>query len=131
MCKGGCLLATCICQSCVGPNRMVARYIYGILFLFTNILAWMVRDYSHKALSSFSNLSDCGGEANCIGSEGVLRLSLGCFVSSFWSSMNFSVQLLICSIHDGTLSRDFLRVSGLICLGDKMWNLGRSLTKPI
>jgi hypothetical protein len=34
---------------------MVARYIYGILFLFTNILAWMVRDYSHKALSSFSS----------------------------------------------------------------------------
>jgi hypothetical protein len=78
-----------------------------------------------------ADLSDCGGEANCIGSEGVLRLSLGCFVSSFWSSMNFSVQLLICSIHDGTLSRDFLRVSGLICLGDKMWNLGRSLTNPI
>ncbi|CAK9203507.1 unnamed protein product [Sphagnum troendelagicum] len=75
--------STCICQSCVGPNRMVARYIYGILFLFTNILAWMVRDYSHKALSSFSNLSDCGGEANCIGSEGVLRLSLGCFVFFF------------------------------------------------
>jgi hypothetical protein len=29
-----------------------------------------------------ADLSDCGGEANCIGSEGVLRLSLGCFVSS-------------------------------------------------
>ncbi len=52
MCWGG---AGCLAATCVGPNRMVARYIYGILFLFTNILAWMVRDYSHKALSSFSS----------------------------------------------------------------------------
>ena len=53
MCLTECLAATCICQSCLGRNRMTARYVYGIFFLLTNVLAWMVRDYSHKGFTPF------------------------------------------------------------------------------
>jgi hypothetical protein len=46
------------------------------------------RDLFLKGLMLCADLSNCGGEANCIGSEGVLRLSLGCFVSSSWLSLD-------------------------------------------
>ncbi|CAK9210807.1 unnamed protein product [Sphagnum troendelagicum] len=81
----GCLAASCICRSCIAaPNRMVARYIYGIFFLLCNLLAWMARDYG----SSSKNLNralvhyfkSCRGGFECLGSDGVLRLSFGCFI---------------------------------------------------
>ena len=40
-------------QSCGGPSPPVARYIYGFIFLLTNLSAWVVRDYSHQALNQF------------------------------------------------------------------------------
>ncbi len=85
MCWGG---AGCLAATCVGPNRMVARYIYGILFLFTNILAWMVRDYSHKALSSFSS------KQLII----ILFLDVLCCCSNcplIWSSLFFDINLVL------------------------------------
>ncbi|KAJ7522045.1 hypothetical protein O6H91_19G080800 [Diphasiastrum complanatum] len=69
-----------ISHSCAPSNRTVARYIYGIIFFLTNLIAWMVRDYSHKALSELHYLKGCEGGHNCLGSEGVLRISLGCFM---------------------------------------------------
>lgn len=66
--------------TCGGPPRLMARYIYGFIFLVTNIFAWMVRDYSHNALSHFHYLKGCEGGHDCLGSEGVLRISLGCFI---------------------------------------------------
>ncbi|BBN12688.1 serine incorporator 1 [Marchantia polymorpha subsp. ruderalis] len=80
---GICSADSCICHSCVGPNRMVARYVYGVIFLLTSVVAWMVRDYSHRALDSLHYLSGCEGEFDCLGSEGVLRVSLGCFLFFF------------------------------------------------
>jgi len=76
-------MASCICLSCKGPNRMVARYIYGVLFLLTNILAWTTRDYNQKALMNLHYLNRCNDDLNCLGSEGVLRLSFGCFIFFF------------------------------------------------
>ncbi|KAG6555524.1 hypothetical protein Mapa_002759 [Marchantia paleacea] len=80
---GICSADSCICQSCVGPNRMVARYVYGVIFLLTSVVAWMVRDYSHRALDGLHYLRACEGEFDCLGSEGVLRVSLGCFLFFF------------------------------------------------
>ncbi|KAJ7549879.1 hypothetical protein O6H91_07G073200 [Diphasiastrum complanatum] len=78
-----CSSNSCLSQSCVGPNRMVARYIYGFIFLLTNVMAWMVRDYSHKALATLHYFKGCEGGHDCLGSEGVLRVSFGCFVFFF------------------------------------------------
>lgn len=63
----------------------MVRYIYGLVFLVTNGFAWMVRDYSYNTLSHFHYLKDCEGDHICLGSEGVLRVSLGCFI--FFSLM--------------------------------------------
>ncbi|XP_024393737.1 uncharacterized protein [Physcomitrium patens] len=78
-----CTASSCICLSCQGPNPMIARYIYGILFLLTNILAWTTRDYSQRALTDLHHLKRCEDDANCLGSESVLRLSFGCFMFFF------------------------------------------------
>ncbi|MCO5590850.1 hypothetical protein L7F22_044825 [Adiantum nelumboides] len=65
---------------CGDTNRLVARYIYGFIFLITSIFAWVIRDYSHNALSHLHYLKGCEGGHDCLGSEGVLRISLGCFI---------------------------------------------------
>lgn len=80
---GNLMSRTAFRQSCGGPHRLVARYIYGFIFLMTNLAAWMVRDYSHKALAQFHYLRGCQGGHDCLGSEGVLRLSMGCFIFFF------------------------------------------------
>lgn len=93
----------CLCSWSTG----IARYIYALIFLTTNLLAWMVRDYGRVALSKLlsmqfilsssslstvlfvfvfsliENLEMQGFQSGkeCLGSEGVLRISLGCFVS--------------------------------------------------
>lgn len=35
----------------LGPNPMVARYMYAFIFLVTNLLAWTARDYGNFALA--------------------------------------------------------------------------------
>ncbi|KAM3347681.1 hypothetical protein ACQJBY_021550 [Aegilops geniculata] len=72
--------ARCVC---VGPNPMMARYVYALIFLVTNLLAWTVRDYGHSALGELRRLKGCQGARYCLGAEGVLRISLGCFLFFF------------------------------------------------
>ncbi|KAK9130858.1 hypothetical protein Sjap_011345 [Stephania japonica] len=69
-------------QFYAGPNPWMARYVYGLIFLAANLLAWAIRDYGQSALTEVKRLKECHGGSNCLGTEGVLRVSLGCFVSS-------------------------------------------------
>lgn len=32
-------------------NSLRARYVYGLIFLITNLLAWLIRDYGQKVLA--------------------------------------------------------------------------------
>ncbi|EFJ16586.1 hypothetical protein SELMODRAFT_179397 [Selaginella moellendorffii] len=73
-------MAWCFCCSCAGANQMPTRYIYAIIFLFTNLIAWVVRDYSREAFRTLRHFQGCYGVHTCLASEGVLRLSFGCFV---------------------------------------------------
>ncbi|XP_062194665.1 uncharacterized protein LOC133897016 isoform X2 [Phragmites australis] len=67
----------------LGPNPMMARYVYALIFLVTNLLAWTVRDYGHSFLAELQRLKVCQGARYCLGAEGVLRISLGCFLFFF------------------------------------------------
>ncbi|KAJ1282287.1 hypothetical protein BS78_03G040300 [Paspalum vaginatum] len=67
----------------LGPNPMMARYLYALIFLVTNLLAWSVRDYGNSALAELQRLKVCQGARYCLGAEGVLRISLGCFLFFF------------------------------------------------
>ena len=41
----------CACAGLLaGPNPMMARYLYALIFLVTNLLAWTLRDYGNSAL---------------------------------------------------------------------------------
>ncbi|XP_010532842.1 PREDICTED: probable serine incorporator isoform X1 [Tarenaya hassleriana] len=71
-----------------GCNPWMARYVYSLIFLVANLLAWAIRDYGRAALTVLRKLKICKGEQNCIGAEGVLRMSLGCFL--FYFSMYLS-----------------------------------------
>ncbi|XP_042403396.1 probable serine incorporator isoform X2 [Zingiber officinale] len=67
-------------------QSLEARYVYGCIFLITNILAWLFRDYGHKLPHRLLSKRVCGAEGkNCVDAGGVLRLSLGCFI--FFSFM--------------------------------------------
>ncbi|KAK0570608.1 hypothetical protein LWI29_003924 [Acer saccharum] len=66
-----------------GSNPWMARYVYGLIFLAANLLAWAVRDYGRGALTEMERLKNCKGGHECLGAEGVLRVSLGCFVFYF------------------------------------------------
>lgn len=46
---------SCCRQFCMGPNPWMARYVYGLIFLVTNLLAWVVRDYAQAALSDLKS----------------------------------------------------------------------------
>ncbi|KAI4377747.1 hypothetical protein MLD38_015325 [Melastoma candidum] len=61
-------------------NPWMARYVYGIMFLFANLLAWAARDYAHGPLIEMERFNRCHGKGDCRGTEGVLRVSLGCFI---------------------------------------------------
>lgn len=74
---------SCCSQLCDGPNPHMARNVYGFIFLLTNLLAWMVRDYGNNALAELEHLKGCQGGHDCLGTEGVLRVSLGCFIFYF------------------------------------------------
>ncbi|ESQ37180.1 hypothetical protein EUTSA_v10002545mg [Eutrema salsugineum] len=66
-----------------GCNPWMARYVYGLIFLIANLLAWAARDYGRRALTEVTKFKNCKGGANCLGTEGVLRVSLGCFLFYF------------------------------------------------
>ncbi|OWM89923.1 hypothetical protein CDL15_Pgr012560 [Punica granatum] len=62
-----------------GSNPWMARYVYGLMFLAANLLAWFARDYGRGAMTEINRLKGCQGTKDCLGTEGVLRVSLGCF----------------------------------------------------
>ncbi|XP_010513493.1 PREDICTED: probable serine incorporator [Camelina sativa] len=66
-----------------GCNPWMARYVYGLIFLIANLLAWAARDYGRRALRKVTIFKNCKGGENCLGTEGVLRVSLGCFLFYF------------------------------------------------
>ncbi|PRQ36897.1 putative serine incorporator/TMS membrane protein [Rosa chinensis] len=52
-----------------------ARYVYGIIFLITNLCAWFVRDYGQRVLPELHYLKSCGhGGSDCFHTQGVLRI---------------------------------------------------------
>ncbi|XP_020591425.1 membrane protein TMS1-like [Phalaenopsis equestris] len=58
-----------------------ARYVYGFIFLSTNLLAWFVRDYGCRVLMRLQPTRVCEAqEENFFHVSGVLRVSLGCFI---------------------------------------------------
>ncbi|XP_054816823.1 LOW QUALITY PROTEIN: uncharacterized protein LOC129316424 [Prosopis cineraria] len=61
-------------------NPWMARYAYALIFLVANLLAWAARDFGHGALIEMKRLEGCDGGKDCLGAEGVLRVSLGCFI---------------------------------------------------
>ncbi|KAM3340779.1 hypothetical protein P3S68_028413 [Capsicum galapagoense] len=61
-----------------GSNPWMTRYLYALLFLIANLLAWAVRDYGHSILKEIKRLKGCNGGEDRMGAEGVLRVSLGC-----------------------------------------------------
>lgn len=66
-----------------GSNPWMARYAYGFMFLIANLMAWAVRDYGSSVLTEMERLKGCHGVKDCLGAEGVLRVSLGCFLFYF------------------------------------------------
>ncbi|XP_010264010.1 PREDICTED: serine incorporator 3 isoform X2 [Nelumbo nucifera] len=62
-------------------KSLQARYVYGFIFLLTNLIAWFFRDYGHKILPELHYIKACGNGGNdCFHTMGVLRVSLGCFI---------------------------------------------------
>ncbi|KAL1207566.1 hypothetical protein V5N11_032461 [Cardamine amara subsp. amara] len=66
-----------------GCNPWMARYVYGLIFLFANLLAWALRDYGRGALTEMKKFKNCEDGRECLGTEGVLRVSFGCFLFYF------------------------------------------------
>ncbi|KAB1201415.1 putative serine incorporator [Morella rubra] len=77
--------SSCFRQFSNASNPWLARYIYALLFLIATLLAWAARDYGRNALTEMERLKGCKGGRDCLGAEGVLRVSLGCF--SFFITM--------------------------------------------
>ncbi|XP_073225799.1 uncharacterized protein [Cicer arietinum] len=77
----GCIIYKSWCsQFRNASNPWMARYVYGLIFLVANLLAWAARDYGRGALTEMERLKGCNGGKDCLGAEGVLRVSLGCFI---------------------------------------------------
>ncbi|KAM7462160.1 hypothetical protein LguiA_030281 [Lonicera macranthoides] len=56
-------------------KALKARYSYGIMFLLTNLIAWLVRDYGQRAFPKLPFLKACGiGGRDCFCTMGVLRI---------------------------------------------------------
>ncbi|CAA0816703.1 Serinc-domain containing serine and sphingolipid biosynthesis protein [Striga hermonthica] len=61
-----------------------ARYAYGVIFLLTNIIGWLFRDYGERILPMLPYSKACGAEEQeCYHTMGVLRVSFGCFIFFF------------------------------------------------
>ncbi|KAK3436510.1 hypothetical protein EUGRSUZ_C01067 [Eucalyptus grandis] len=78
---------SCCGQFRNGSNPWMARYLYALMFLVCNLLAWVSRDYGYGALKEMERLEGCHGAQDCLGTEGVLRVSLGCFLIMFLSTV--------------------------------------------
>ncbi|XP_022974477.1 serine incorporator 3 isoform X1 [Cucurbita maxima] len=60
------------------------RYVYAVIFLLTNLIAWFIRDYGKRIIPQLRYLKSCGaGGQDCFLTLGVLRVSLGCFIFFF------------------------------------------------
>lgn len=42
-----------------GSNPWMARYVYGLMFLIANLLAWVVRDYGRASLTEMKSKIAC------------------------------------------------------------------------
>ncbi|CAJ1951835.1 unnamed protein product [Sphenostylis stenocarpa] len=76
-------------------NPWLARYVYALIFLLANLLAWAARDElsSLTALTQLKGLRRCKVGKDCLGADGVLRVSMGCFLFymiMFWSTAGTS-----------------------------------------
>lgn len=126
-------------QFLYGSNPWMARYVYGLIFLITNFLAWVVRDYGQSATKELHRLEGCRKDADCLGTKGVLRVSLGCFmffIAMFlstvgtakvddcrdtWSSGWWSAKALMFL---GSMTLPFLLPSSLIYLYGEIAHFG-------
>lgn len=62
-------------------KSMRVRYVYGIIFLITNFVAWFFRDYGEGVRPLLHYSKACSnGHTGCLHALGVLRVSLGCFI---------------------------------------------------
>lgn len=83
------------CQFKNASNPLMARYVYGLIFLAANMLAWATRDElsSISALTELKGFKACKVGKDCLGAHGVLRVSMGCFLffmMMFWSTTRTS-----------------------------------------
>ncbi|WZZ08261.1 hypothetical protein YC2023_094182 [Brassica napus] len=76
-----------------GYNPWMARYVYGLMFLLVNLLAWVVRDYGRGALTEMKKFKNCKDGLNCLGTEGVLRLLLTCNMAFVFVLFFFSGEI--------------------------------------
>ncbi|GJT23388.1 probable serine incorporator [Tanacetum coccineum] len=74
-----------------GSNPWMARYVYSVLFLLANLFAWAVRDYGPSALTEMKRLKSCQGGKDCLGTEGVLRVS---DIAHFGAGVFLLIQLI-------------------------------------
>ncbi|XP_004512960.1 uncharacterized protein [Cicer arietinum] len=64
-------------------NPLMARYVYALIFLVSNVLAWATRDELTRINSwtkFFKGLRECNIGITCLGPDGVLKVSMGCFL---------------------------------------------------
>ncbi|XP_052180553.1 uncharacterized protein LOC127793845 [Diospyros lotus] len=103
-----------------GSNPWMARYVYGLLFLIATLLAWAVRDYGHNILTEMERLKGCEGGKECLGTEGVLRVSLGCFIFYFIMFLSTVGTSKLCEPrelwHSGWWSAKIFLMTGLTVL---------------
>ncbi|XAR66976.1 hypothetical protein NMG60_11013378 [Bertholletia excelsa] len=103
-----------------GTNPWMARYVYGLMFLIATLLAWAVRDYGQSALKEMERLKGCEGGNECLGTEGVLRVSLGCsmfYIVMFLSTVRTSKLGESRELwHSGWWSAKFFLIIGLTVL---------------
>ncbi|GJZ78468.1 hypothetical protein Tco_0643305 [Tanacetum coccineum] len=77
-----------------GSNPWMARYVYSVMFLLANLLAWAVRDYGPSAFTEMHRLKSCEAGENCLGTEGVLR---GLFANSVnqYNQLHYMVERVL------------------------------------
>ncbi|CAA7049439.1 unnamed protein product [Microthlaspi erraticum] len=69
-------------------KSLVARYVYGIIFLITNLCAWFIRDYAQKTLALIPYVSSCGPKGSyCFYTLGVLRIFFFIMFLSTWNTL--------------------------------------------
>jgi len=79
-----CCCCGCGLCACGETKSGLSRVFYFLWFLFSSVLAWVLRDYGAPALEQLPWGSDCSGstaEAQCLGNQAVLRISFAnlCF----------------------------------------------------